>query len=146
MEGVNSNSENERSKLFYKFQMGNEGVSFDYTGNQLGVIRVFILELKELTSEKQNEELSLRQDIIQIITNFPTYTEYTKKGKGNRQNALQNFLSEKGKRIVKKLDEIALEIRKLSAMNAKKLDVDALLELVQEGINLVDNQDKAKGE
>jgi len=59
-----------------------------------------------------------------------------------KQNALHNFLSDRGREIVKRLDEIAVAIRRFYTTDPEKLDVDALSKLVEEGLSLVSNQGK----
>ena len=78
--------------------------------------------------------------ILKIIKNFLSYTNYmNEKGKIN-EIGLSDFLTERGKEIVARLDEIALELDGLYVEDPQLFDASRVSALVEESCDLIENQ------
>jgi hypothetical protein len=87
-----------------------------------------------------DSETELRKRILESIKNFPSYTEYMVwKGKTGGIG-LADFLTQKGRDIIARLDAIALEIKSLYVEDLQTLDVNRILTLLEEGKKFIDEQ------
>lgn len=133
-------TEQEKEKIQETFQANENGISGDYYNKSMmiGMDSKTLLNRPgfELANSPYSEEV-LRKRVQEKMKTFPSYSEYmASKGKINGLG-LTDFLTKKGKEIVKRLDEIAVEIRGLAVEDCKAIDLERLLILLVESKKLI---------
>ncbi len=149
IDGQPGGAKKNKKEIGLEFQVGAEGISYDYLNNTL----MGVMYSKALlgvpgfkVSDYATSEIELKKQILKTIKNFPSYTEYmmehgVTKGKG-KAFQLNDFLTPKGNEIVARLDEITLEIKSLYVEDPKTLKVENALKLFQEVDELIKAQDR----
>lgn len=124
-------------------QLGKEGVSVDYCNKSMFSsmgCKALLHKPGFEVDHYADSEIELRKKILEEIKNFPSYTEY-KGGKDKISGVdLLDFLTERGKKIVARLDQIALELRGFYVEDPQMLDVNHALTLLEESNELVHKQ------
>ncbi|MFA5791436.1 MAG: hypothetical protein WC884_00140 [Candidatus Paceibacterota bacterium] len=114
----------ERKRIGDIFQIGDNGVSQDY-GN-------------ELTPVIEACKTGTRTELLEKIKRFKSYTQRVINWKKISGIGPNDFLNERGREIVARLDRIATEIIDLSMVeDSQAIDVKHLLTLLEESNKLV---------
>ncbi|MBI3888245.1 hypothetical protein HY311_00420 [Candidatus Nomurabacteria bacterium] len=125
------------------FQVGGEGISTDYANTSM-MASMDSKTLLDMPNFRLADSVfppeKLRTRILNRLKDFPSYTEYMSY-KGQIDGiGLADFLTEKGKEIVTRLDEIALELRSLYVEDPATLNVERVFTLLQEENKLIYNR------
>lgn len=130
----------DRKEIGRAFQVGKEGVSHDYFneyGVSIGHCKALLgePEFAYVFSYRSVEEL--KKIVLKNIKEIRSYTEYMNNQKMIQGLKLSDFLTPRGKEIVRRLDEIATETKNFIVKNPEKLDVGGILKLFEEGKKLI---------
>ncbi len=129
-----------KHELGVTLQVGEEGISTDYKNEYMFAImgcKALLNRPGFEVNEYADSETELRLKIFKKIKDLHSYTEYMDlKGKFSGIG-LADFLTSRGKEIVNRLDQIALELKGLQVEDPQILNVDRALELLEEGRGLV---------
>ncbi|OGI58261.1 hypothetical protein A3C60_01995 [Candidatus Nomurabacteria bacterium RIFCSPHIGHO2_02_FULL_37_45] len=137
-----------RTEAAITFQVKKEGVSADFL-NSFMMVSMQCKALLKLDEEKfplrhyGSSEANVRGKILEASQKFITYTDYmTKGGEDDKIDgfALEDFLTERGREIVARLDAIVLEINDIFKLHPEDFDINEIFIRLTELHDLVDNQ------
>lgn len=152
--------EGRQTKLVFKnkeevrdfFQIQDNGISSDYH-NTYSVSFSFcklILSLEAesvdpyaVNYEKNIENIRQKRDVIlKQMKVFPSYLEYLDALKRKHGIAFEEFLTDQGREIIKKMDEVLARIKALCSIDdSKELNIKTLLGYLEEMKKLIDNKE-----
>jgi len=125
------------------FQVRGEGVSRDYlNGYMMPTMqcKAFLNKPGFPLAHYGSSEEEIRAKILEGLKDRISYTEYMSyKGKLDGFG-LEDFLTERGREIVARLDAIVLELKNLCLLEPENLDVNSIFTLLEEANNLIENQ------
>ena len=126
------------ARLLFQIGENTEGLSKNYYSitSSMTMHCESILGIQKMRSFSEEKS---REIILKIIKNiFISYTDYMNKQEPINGLSLESFLTEKGKEKVKRLDQIATEIKSISTTeDPKDIDIKHLYKLTEESRKLI---------
>jgi hypothetical protein len=140
----------EEREIMKKYSIGNFGVATDYK-NQFDIVQWCKAFLGEkgfghlIVKEDGDTKETIRNYIHKEMQRFLSYDEYILREYRKNKEKLEleiysKFLTEDGEKIVKRLNEIGIEIKRIIKQSPSEMDIKELTKLLDEGCNLILSQ------